>query len=111
MTPATLGAILRASRTIAVVGLSPNPARPSHGVALYLQEAGYRIVPVRPGVARGRKPLRAAGRYALLDTGDGYRGRVTVLETATGRTVKEFDGVSAASMGLLGGAAPAAAGV
>ena len=47
-----LGAILRASRTIAVVGLSPNPARPSHEVARYLQEAGYRIVPVRPGVTR-----------------------------------------------------------
>lgn len=50
--PAVLGAILRASRTIAVVGLSPNPGRPSHAVALYLQEAGYRIVPVRPGVER-----------------------------------------------------------
>ncbi|MEO8636028.1 MAG: CoA-binding protein [Gemmatimonadales bacterium] len=50
MTPAALGAILRASRTIAVVGLSPNPDRPSHEVARYLREAGYRIVPVRPGV-------------------------------------------------------------
>jgi hypothetical protein len=46
---ATLGAILRASRTIAVVGLSPRTSRPSHEVAAYLQEAGYRIVPVRPG--------------------------------------------------------------
>ena len=54
MTPALadLGAILRASRTVAVVGLSPDPGRPSHEVAVYLQEAGYRIVPVRPGVAR-----------------------------------------------------------
>ena len=47
-----LRAILRDSRTIAVVGLSPNPARPSHEVARYLQETGYRIVPVRPGVTR-----------------------------------------------------------
>jgi uncharacterized protein len=46
---ATLGAILRQSRVIAVVGLSPRRARPSHGVAAYLQEAGFRIVPVRPG--------------------------------------------------------------
>jgi predicted CoA-binding protein len=54
MTPALadLGAILRTSRTIAVVGLSPNPGRPSHEVARYLQEAGYTIVPVRPAVDR-----------------------------------------------------------
>ncbi len=43
-------AILRFARVIAVVGLSPNPARPSFGVARYLQSAGYRIVPVHPGV-------------------------------------------------------------
>jgi predicted CoA-binding protein len=42
---------LRAARTIAVVGLSPRPHRPSHGVARYLQGAGYRIVPVNPGHA------------------------------------------------------------
>jgi hypothetical protein len=52
VTPAALGALLRSCRTIAVVGLSPNPARPSHGVAQYMQQAGYRIVPVRPGVSR-----------------------------------------------------------
>lgn len=45
-----IGAILRAARTIAVVGLSPNPARPSFGVARYLQSVGYRIIPVHPGV-------------------------------------------------------------
>ncbi|MFQ5925755.1 MAG: CoA-binding protein [Dehalococcoidia bacterium] len=36
------------SNTIAVVGLSPNPERPSHYVAKYLQEQGYRIIPVNP---------------------------------------------------------------
>jgi predicted CoA-binding protein len=38
-----------AAKTIAVVGLSSNPARPSYGVARYLQRQGYRIVPVNPG--------------------------------------------------------------
>jgi predicted CoA-binding protein len=40
--------ILKSYNTIAVVGLSSNPARPSHGVARYLKDAGYRIIPVNP---------------------------------------------------------------
>jgi uncharacterized protein len=49
MTPEELRTILRTASTIAVVGLSPKPERPSHRVARYLQQAGYRIVPVNPG--------------------------------------------------------------
>jgi uncharacterized protein len=40
--------ILKHYKTIAVVGLSSNLARPSHEVAQYLQTAGYRIIPVNP---------------------------------------------------------------
>ena len=42
--------LLRRVKTIAVVGLSPNPARPSNGVARAMQQFGYGIIPVRPGV-------------------------------------------------------------
>jgi uncharacterized protein len=40
--------LLRSARTIAVVGLSSNRKRPSHGVSEYMQRAGYRIIPVNP---------------------------------------------------------------
>lgn len=47
---AALRALLDRVRTIAVVGLSPQPARPSYRVAQAMQHYGYRIVPVRPRV-------------------------------------------------------------
>jgi predicted CoA-binding protein len=42
--------LLERSRTIAVVGLSNSPLRPSHGVAAYMQSQGYRIIPVNPHI-------------------------------------------------------------
>src|SRR4051812_49048918 len=44
----TIAQILRESKNVAVVGLSNNPERASHEVAGYLQQHGYRIVPVNP---------------------------------------------------------------
>jgi predicted CoA-binding protein len=53
--------ILNKYRTIAVVGISPNPARPSYGVSDYMKRSGYRIIPVNPGHAEvlGEKCYRS----------------------------------------------------
>jgi len=83
-----LGPILRAARTVAVVGMSPDPGRPSHVVAAYLQEAGYRIVPVRPGVdsLRGERAfpdLMAAARASgPLDIVNIFRRSEVIAEIA-----------------------------
>ena len=42
--------LLKKAKTIAVVGLSSSPLRPSYGVAAYMQAQGYRIIPVNPGI-------------------------------------------------------------
>ena len=44
----TIKQILTECKIIAVVGLSSNPIRPSHGVAAYMQRKGYKIIPVNP---------------------------------------------------------------
>ncbi|MBE7460956.1 MAG: CoA-binding protein [Burkholderiales bacterium] len=48
--PEAICALLREAKTIAVVGLSPNPARPAFRIAQALQRFGYRVIPVRPKV-------------------------------------------------------------
>lgn len=54
-----IGELLKRARTIAVVGLSGSPLRPSHGVAAYMQQHGYRIIPVNPAIkgALGEKAV------------------------------------------------------
>jgi uncharacterized protein len=49
--PDPIAELLKRSRSIAVVGLSNNPMRPSHGVSAYMQTHGYRIIPVNPNIS------------------------------------------------------------
>jgi predicted CoA-binding protein len=58
-----IGRILESCRRVAVVGLSPRPERDSHRVASYLQEAGYRVIPVNPRVTE----VLGERCYASLD--------------------------------------------
>jgi predicted CoA-binding protein len=53
--------LLKRSQTIAVVGLSNSPLRPSHGVSAYMQSQGYRIIPVNPTIhgSLGEKSYRS----------------------------------------------------
>jgi hypothetical protein len=46
-----LGGHQREPRTLAVIGLSDDPTRPSHSVSAYMQRAGFRILPINPGVS------------------------------------------------------------
>lgn len=47
--PAAIRRALETAETVAVVGCSPNPARPSNSISRYLMEQGYRVIPVNPG--------------------------------------------------------------
>jgi uncharacterized protein len=58
--------ILTSVRTIAVVGWSPKADRPSHGVARFLADKGYRVIPVNPGQA-GQSALGTTVRASLSD--------------------------------------------
>jgi len=75
---AYLRGILTGTRTIAVVGASPRPQRPSHGVMRFLQRHGYRAIPVNPN-ATGEKILgeRVYARLAdipeMIDMVDVFR--------------------------------------
>ena len=51
--PEVIKALLQRVKTIAVVGFSPKPGRASHGVARQMQQFGFRIIPVRPGLREG----------------------------------------------------------
>ena len=74
--------LLRAARLIAIVGLSPDRTRPSHGVARALQRFGYRIIPVNPfaesilgepAVATLDQLGEVLGRDERIDIVEGFR--------------------------------------
>ena len=78
LTDKELRGILQESRTIAVIGLSPNPMRPSNSVSRYMQRSGYTIVPVNPGHSEilGEKSYRTltdAAREHDIDIVDVFR--------------------------------------
>lgn len=84
--------IVRAARVIAVVGLSPDESRPSHGVARYLQGQGYRIVPITPrgGTILGERAYRTieeaatALRPTAIDIVDVFRRSEYVADLLPG---------------------------
>src|ERR1700730_8929104 len=71
--------ILTGARIIAVVGASPRPQRPSHGVMRYLQRHGYRTIPVNP-FAAGEKILGEECYAKLEDIPPDLRGKVAMVD-------------------------------
>ena len=75
--------MLRAARTIAVVGLSSKRMRPSYGVAAYMQQHGYRIIPVNPAETEvlGEKAYPTLGEVPeKIDIVDVFRRSEAVPE-------------------------------
>ena len=99
--------ILRSARTIAVVGLSTTPRRPSYGVARYLQRAGYRIIPVNPNVSE----VLGERAYATLSELPGPVDVVEVFRRSefAGAIVDEAIAIGAAAVWLQDGVVDEAA--
>lgn len=68
---ADLRRILTEAKVIALVGWSPRPERPSHGVADFLAGRGYRVIPVNPGQAGQVTGWGEVVRASLADIGGG----------------------------------------
>ena len=69
-TDAQIREILTTIKTIAIVGWSPKPDRPSNGVARYLRSKGFRVIPVNPGQAGLDSGLGEVVRASLADIGE-----------------------------------------
>jgi uncharacterized protein len=71
-----IGELLKRTKTIAVVGLSDSPLRPSYGVSAYMQSHGYKIIPVNPSIkgALGEKAVASLGEIEeKIDMVDVFR--------------------------------------
>ena len=80
-----IGELLKSARVIAVVGLSSNPMRPSYGVAEYMKNAGYRIIPVNPNeteVLAERAVAKLEDIHERVDIVDVFRRSEFVPEIA-----------------------------
>jgi uncharacterized protein len=74
--PETIRAILENSKTIAVLGLSDNPDRAAFHVSKYMQQEGYRIIPIHPGVPKAL----GATAYPTLDAAYAAEGRIDLVD-------------------------------
>jgi predicted CoA-binding protein len=68
---------LSTAKTIAVVGLSDSPMRPSHGVSAYMQSQGYRIIPVNPQIAES---LGEKSYASLLDVPNDLAKKIDLVD-------------------------------
>lgn len=78
LTDALLDDIRRSVKTIALVGASHNPARPSYGVMAFLLASGYRVIPVNPGLAG--QALQGQTVYATLADIPGPPGSIDMVD-------------------------------
>ncbi len=69
--------LLSRAKTIAVVGLSESPMRPSYGVAVYMQAAGYKIIPVNPAITEA---LGEKAYPSLLDVPRDWAEKIDLVD-------------------------------
>jgi uncharacterized protein len=74
--PETIRTILEKSKTIAVVGLSDKPSRPSFHVSKYMQQEGYRIIPIHPTVTK----VLGEKAYPSLDAAYAVEGKIDLVD-------------------------------
>jgi predicted CoA-binding protein len=90
--------ILTETKVIALVGASPKPERPSHGVMRFLQRHGYRVIPVNPGLAG--QTLNGERVYASLqDIPQTETGRIDMVDIFRNSEAAEAPALEAITIG------------